>query len=72
MGTRDVRERPAADLELAGRAESVQVRGYIYDSETGMDCLRSRYYNPEIGRFLNADNYIGSEVLFYSTTYSAI
>ena len=72
MGTCDVRERPAADLELAGRAESVQVRGYIYDSETGMYCLRSRYYNPEIGRFLNADNYIGSEVLFYSTIYSAI
>ena len=25
-----------------------------------MDCLRSRYYNPEIGRFLNADKYTGS------------
>ena len=34
-------------------------RGYIYDSETGMYYLRSRYYNPEIGRFLNADTYIG-------------
>ncbi len=33
-------------------------RGYIYDSETGMYYLRSRYYNPEIGRFLNEDGAI--------------
>ena len=36
-------------------------RGYIYDSETGMYYLRSRYYNPEIGRFLNADIYIAAQ-----------
>ena len=32
-------------------------RGYIYDEETGMYYLRSRYYNPEFGRFINADAY---------------
>ena len=32
-------------------------RGYVYDYETGLYYLQSRYYNPEWGRFLNADNY---------------
>ena len=32
-------------------------RGYVYDHDTGLYYLQSRYYNPEIGRFLNADVY---------------
>ena len=31
-------------------------RGYYYDSENGLYYLMSRYYDPEIGRFLNADD----------------
>ena len=31
-------------------------RGYRYDTETGLYYLQSRYYNPEIGRFINADD----------------
>jgi RHS repeat-associated protein len=31
------------------------------DAETGMYYLRSRYYNPEWGRFLNADVLLGSK-----------
>ena len=30
-------------------------RGYVYDVETGLYYLRSRYYNPNFGRFVNAD-----------------
>ena len=30
-------------------------RGYYYDSETGLYYLNSRYYDPQTGRFLNAD-----------------
>jgi RHS repeat-associated protein len=30
-------------------------RGYRYDTETGLYYLGSRYYNPEWGRFINAD-----------------
>ncbi len=30
-------------------------RGYYYDSETQLYYLQSRYYNPTIGRFVNAD-----------------
>ena len=38
-------------------------RGYYYDSETGLYYLRSRYYNPEWGRFLNADGQVNSGLL---------
>jgi len=31
-------------------------RGYYYDAETGLYYLQSRYYNPEWGRFINADS----------------
>lgn len=30
-------------------------RGYVWDDETGLYYLRSRYYNPEWGRFQNSD-----------------
>ena len=33
-------------------------RGYYYDTETGLYYLNSRYYDPQTGRFLNADSYI--------------
>ena len=33
-------------------------RGYYYDSETGLYYVSSRYYDPEIGRFINADSVI--------------
>ena len=35
-------------------------RGYFYDVETGYYYLQTRYYNPEWGRFLNADGYINA------------
>ena len=33
----------------------LRYRGYYYDSETGFYYVSSRYYDPEIGRFINAD-----------------
>ena len=36
-------------------------RSYYYDEETKLYYLNSRYYNPEWGRFLNADNYISND-----------
>ena len=37
----------------------LRYRGYVFDWETGLYYLQSRYYIPEIGRFLNADSSIG-------------
>ena len=35
-------------------------RGYYYDTETDLYYLNSRYYDPAVGRFLNADSYINA------------
>ena len=35
----------------------LRYRGYYYDAETGVYYLQSRYYDPNIGRFINADSY---------------
>jgi len=35
-------------------------RGYYYDTDTQLYYLQSRYYNPQWGRFLNADGYINA------------
>lgn len=45
----------ASDRTL-GELNPFRYRGYYYDSETGLYYLRSRYYDPEIGRFLNSDS----------------
>jgi len=31
-------------------------RSYYYDQETGLYYLQSRYYDPQIGRFISADD----------------
>jgi len=33
----------------------LRYRGYYFDTETGLYYLNSRYYDPETGRFINAD-----------------
>ena len=35
----------------------LRYRGYYYDNETGFYYLQSRYYDPTLKRFLNADSY---------------
>ena len=40
-------------------------RGYVYDVETGLYYLRSRYYNPSWGRFVNADVLIRGNLYTY-------
>ena len=39
-----------------GAVNPLRYRGYYYDSESGLYYLNSRYYDPETGRFLNADD----------------
>ena len=38
-----------------GRINPFRYRGYYYDTETGFYYLQSRYYDPVVGKFLNAD-----------------
>ena len=41
----------------------LRYRGYVYDAETGFYYTSSRYYDPKIGRFINADDidYLGAD-----------
>ena len=45
--------------ETLGKVQPFRYRGYVFDEEMGLYYLRSRYYNPRWGRFVNADSYIG-------------
>lgn len=51
-----------------GLHNPLRYRGYIYDRETGLYYLQSRYYNPTICRFINADIYVstGQGILGYN------
>ena len=47
-----------------GTIQPFRYRGYVYDEETGLYYLRSRYYNVSNIRFLNADELLASCNLF--------
>ena len=40
----------------------IRYRSYVYDEETGLYYLQSRYYDPLTGRFLNADTNLNSNI----------
>ena len=48
-----------------GTVQPFRYRGYVYDVETGLYYLRSRYYNPEWGRFINADTLMNGNLYRY-------
>ena len=41
-----------------GTHNPLRYRGYVYDTETELYYIANRYYNPEIGRWINVDGYI--------------
>lgn len=55
--------------EALGERNPFRYRGYYYDMETGLYYLNQRYYNPEWGRFINADDVLGEkgELLSHNT-----
>ena len=52
-----------------GYANPFRYRGYIYDDETWMYWLRSRYYYPELHRFISAD-IIDATYVYSSSLYA--
>ena len=48
-----------------GRVNPYRYRGYYYDEELKLYYLKTRYYDPEVGRFINADDitYIDPETI---------
>ena len=43
-----------------GYENPLRYRGYYYDWESGFYYLNSRYYDPEIGRFISPDSYVST------------
>ena len=41
--------------DTLGESNPLTYRSYVYDYETSFYYLQSRYYDPEVGRFINAD-----------------
>ena len=50
-----------ADGYTIGTANPFRYRGYYYDNDTGLYYLQSRYYDPAIGRFINADAFASTD-----------
>ena len=51
--------------ETLGSVQPFRYRGYVFDEETGLYYLRSRYYNPRWGRFVNADTIVTNNLFLY-------
>jgi len=51
------------EADTIGSLNPLRYRGYVYDTETGLYYVSSRYYDPGIGRFINADDidYLGAD-----------
>ena len=50
--------------ETLGKVQPFRYRGYVFDEETGLYYLRSRYYNANIARFINRD------IIFIDNVYA--
>ncbi len=44
-----------SDTDGIAEINPLRYRGYYFDSDTGLYYLQSRYYDPQTGRFINAD-----------------
>ena len=69
-------EVPSEQIQRNNRvrnANPFDYRGYYYDTETGLYYVSSRYYDPEIGRFLNSDetSYIYADGINYGVNLFA-
>ena len=53
-------KRSGSKADTLGLHNPLRYRGYVYDRETGLYYLQSRYYNPTVGRFINADTFVST------------
>ena len=51
--------------ETLGKVQPFRYRGYVFDEETGVYYLRSRYFSAERCRFVNADSVISGDLYMY-------
>ena len=68
LSVTDANGNPITTWYNIANSNPIRYRGYYYDSDIGLYYLQSRYYDAEIGRFINADGYIttGHGVMSYN------
>ena len=66
LNIKDNQGNEITDANHIGIINPFRYRGYYYDSETNLYYLNSRYYSPELCRFLNADSYIKVDNVYLS------
>ena len=60
LGIKDADGSAITSSSHAAIKNPLRYRGYYYDIDSGFYYLQSRYYDPQIGRFINGDNQISS------------
>ena len=55
-----------------GQINPIRYRSYYFDTETGLYYLQSRYYDPEVGRFISMDDidYLDPETIGGTNLYA--
>ena len=51
--------------ETLGKVQPFRYRGYVFDEETGLYYLRSRYYSAWLCKFINSDSLIAGNLFAY-------
>ena len=60
LGVKDADGNAITSSGHAAIKNPLRYRGYYYDIDSGFYYLQSRYYDPQIGRFINGDDQISS------------
>lgn len=58
------------DNKKIGEVNPFRYRGYYYDTETGFYYFNSRYYDPQVKRFINDDGQINTDSLFGTNLFA--
>ena len=62
LEVRDIMGYAITDQTHIANLNSLRYRGYVYDTEMGFYYVSSRYYDPEIGRWINADSQLNTSL----------
>ena len=60
LSVKDKNGNEITDPNHIANINPIRYRGYYYDTETGFYYLQSRYYDPTVGRFINADGLLST------------
>ena len=66
LSIKDANGNDITDSNHIANVNPIRYRGYYYDTETGFYYLKSRYYDPNTGRFLSPDSQFNGGLLGYN------